>query len=142
MAAPELSGLDQDERRRRHDELDERIAQWTCGRSAREAFVACQEDRIPAGPVLHELEALADPHLRARGMFRPNGSDELGTHDYPAHAWHWDGPPLRWGAIPMLGADNEAVFRDLVGLTDREWRALQDDGHVSRDYLSPDGSPL
>lgn len=142
IGAGDLSGLSGDERRSRHDELDQRISQWTRDRSARDAFLCCQEAGVPAGPVLHELEALADPHLRARGMFRPNGSDELGTHDYPTHAWHWDGPPLRWGPIPVLGGDNEAVFRGLLGLDDQEWEALQDDGHVSRDYLSPDGSPL
>lgn len=142
IGTPELARLDQDERRARHDDLDARIVEWTKDRSASETFIACQEAGIPAGPVLHEVESLNDPHFRARGMFRPNGSQELGTHDYPAHPWHWDGPPLRWGPIPVLGGDNEAVYRELLGVNDDEWQALQDDGHISRDYLAPDGSPL
>ena len=76
---------------------------------------------MPAGPVLTESECYADPHLRERNMFRENGNAELGVHEYPAHPWHWDGPPLAWSPIPLLGADNEAVYRGLLGLVDEEY---------------------
>jgi crotonobetainyl-CoA:carnitine CoA-transferase CaiB-like acyl-CoA transferase len=142
VGAPELAGLGIDERRARHDELDRRIGGWTSRLTADEAFHRCQGAGVPAGAVLHELEALRDPHLRARGMFRPNGSADVGTHDYPTYAWHWSGPPLAWGPIPLLGGDNEAIFRGLLALTDDEWQALADGGHLSGDYLAPDGSPL
>ena len=49
---------------------------------------------------------------------------------------------MRWGPIPVMGGDNEAVYRGLLGLDDEEWRALQEGGHLSRDYLAPDGTPL
>ena len=66
--------------------------------------------RVPAAPVLHELEALADPHLAGRGLFRPNGSPDTGTHTYPTHLWRWDGPPMRWDPLPVLGGDNAVVI--------------------------------
>jgi hypothetical protein len=48
---------------------------------------------------------------------------------------------MRWGPICRLGADNEYVFRDVLGLTEREYRALDEAGHLSLDYLKPDGTP-
>jgi crotonobetainyl-CoA:carnitine CoA-transferase CaiB-like acyl-CoA transferase len=131
-----------DGRHRHHDDLDDLLAGWTGPLSPGEVFARCQAEGVPAAPVLHDTEALADPHLRARGMFRPNGNDEVGTHDHPAHAWHWDGPSLAWGPLPVLGGDNEAVLRDVVGLNDEEYAALAADGHLSRDYLTPDGTPM
>jgi crotonobetainyl-CoA:carnitine CoA-transferase CaiB-like acyl-CoA transferase len=140
--AGDLAGLTLEERHARHDELDRRIGEWTSGLTADEVFHRCQRAGVTAGPVLHELEALRDPHLRARGMLRPNGSPDLGTHDYPTFAWHWTGPPLAWGPIPLLGGDNEAILRGLLGVSDEEWQALADGGHLSGDYLAPDGSSL
>ena len=129
-------------RRAHHDELDELIGQWTSELDARDVFERCQAGGVPAAPVLHELEALADPHLNERGMFRINGNDDTGDYLHPTHAWRWDGPPLRWDRLPVLGGHNEEVFRDLLGLTAEEYQALDADGHLSLDYLAPDGSSL
>ncbi|MEL6981139.1 MAG: CoA transferase, partial [Actinomycetota bacterium] len=129
-------------RRANHDALDQLVGQWTEGRSAAEVFHACQGVGIAAAPVLHELEAMTDEHLQARNMFAETGNEELGTHHYPTHLWHWDGPDLAWGELPVLGGDNESVLKDLVGLSDDEYAALEADGHLSRDYLGPDGAPL
>ncbi|MDH4146002.1 MAG: CoA transferase, partial [Acidimicrobiia bacterium] len=84
-------------RRAAHDEIDERLAAWTSGLDDTEVFHRCQAAGVPAAPVLTEDRCLADPHLRARGFFRPNGHDELGTWEFPGHLWRWDGPELAWG---------------------------------------------
>jgi crotonobetainyl-CoA:carnitine CoA-transferase CaiB-like acyl-CoA transferase len=131
-----------DARRANHDALDELITGWTAQRSPYEVFEACQAHGVPAAPVLHELEAMADPHLQARGMFRPNGNPDTGQHLHPTHLWRWDGPPLRWGPLPVLGGDNEAVLTDVVGLSDDEIALLAAEGQLSLDYLGPDGQPL
>ena len=96
---------------------------------------------MPAAPVLHEEEALAEPHFRERGLFAPNGNSETGTHDYPTHLWRWTGPALRFESLPVLGGDNENIFKDLLGMTDSEYNALVEEGHISSDYLQPDGTP-
>ncbi|MEM8922936.1 MAG: CoA transferase [Actinomycetota bacterium] len=129
-------------RRAAHDHLDERLAAWTAERTAHDVFHALQAAGVAAAPVLHEREAFADPHFRARGLFRPNGSVETGEYLHPAHLWRWDGPELAWGPLPVMGGDNEAVFRNVVGLDAEEYAALEADGHLSRDYLGPDGAPL
>ncbi len=129
-------------RREHHDELDELISNWTGNHTPGEVFAACQGRNIASAPVLHELEAMADPHLAARAMFHDNGNAELGTHRYPGHLWHWDGPDLAWGPLPVLGGDNESVLKDIVGLTDEQYADLEADGHLSLDYLDPEGNPL
>ena len=142
ISADDLRGLSLSERRQRHDELDARIAEWTAQRSPSQGFVSAQEAGVPAGPVMHELDSLADPHFRARDLFKPSGSTELGTHDYPAYAWRWDGPEQAWGPIPLLGEHNEDVLRRVGGLSEAEIAALRADGQLSADYLGPDGKSL
>lgn len=129
-------------RRANHDDLDALIAGWTETLTPYQVFEICQRHGVPAGPVLHELEAFEDPHLNARGLFRPNGNAETGEHLHPTHPWRWDGPELRWDRLPVLGGDNEAVFRELLGLDEEEYAALEADGHLSLDYRGPDGASL
>ena len=132
----------QADRRLHHDELDELITEWTSGLSPMDVFLRCQEHGVAAAPVIHELDALTDEHLNARSMFRPNGSEETGIHPYPAHVWHWDGPAMRWGPLPVLGGDNEAVLKGLAGLSDTDYADLEAAGHISRDYVDPEGNPF
>ena len=129
-------------RRAHHDEIDEAIRQWTIERGSYDAFHACQEVGVAAAPVLHELESFADPHFAARGLFGPNGNETLGTHQYPMHPWRWDGPELRWNELPVLGGDNEAVYKDLLGMSVDEYAEFEAQGHISRDYLNPDGTAI
>jgi crotonobetainyl-CoA:carnitine CoA-transferase CaiB-like acyl-CoA transferase len=129
-------------RRAHHDEIDEGIASWTSGLDPYDVFHRCQAEGVPAGPVMRESDAASDAHLRARGFFRENHGDEVGTHEYPAHFWHWDGPPMRWGPIPAMGYDNDYVYREVLGMDDGEYEKLAAEGHLSLDYLGPDGKPL
>jgi len=129
-------------RRAHHDEIDAGISAWTAELDHYDVFHRCQAEGLPAGPVLTESECYADPHFRARGLFRTNGSPELGEHEYPAHLFRWDGPDLGWGPIPVMGEHNVEVFRGLVGLSEQEYTALAEDGHFSGDYLGPDGTSL
>ena len=75
-------------------------------------------------------------------MFAPNTCEDTGTHDYPTHAWHWDGPPMRFEHLPTLGGDNEAVLKGLLGYSDDEYATLEADGNIATSYLAPDGTPL
>ena len=129
-------------RRRRHDEIDARIAAWTAGTDRWEAARRLQEAGIPAGPVLGDADCWDDPHLRSRGFFRANGSEDLGTQMFPGHLWHWDGPALRWDPINQLGVDNDVVLRTVGGLDDGQIAALRASGQLRLDYVDADGSPL
>jgi crotonobetainyl-CoA:carnitine CoA-transferase CaiB-like acyl-CoA transferase len=129
-------------RREHHDEIDAGISAWTSPCDDIELFHRCQAEGVPAGPVLGERDLYADPHLRARGFFRENTAADAGTHEYPAHLWHWTGPDMRWEPIAAMGDDNEYVYKEVLGLSDEEYAALDAEGHLSPDYLDPDGNPL
>ncbi|MFV0526228.1 MAG: CaiB/BaiF CoA transferase family protein [Acidimicrobiales bacterium] len=129
-------------RRAHHDELDDAITAWTSGRDRFVAVDACQAEGVPSGPVLDEADLVADPQLAARGFYRPQGSYDIGTWPFPGHQWRWTGPAMRWGPVCRMGADNEHVYRRILGLDDDEYAALDAAGHLSMDYLRPDGSPF
>ncbi|MPY95177.1 MAG: hypothetical protein GEV08_19615 [Acidimicrobiia bacterium] len=129
-------------RRAHHDELDERLAAWSCQHDATELFHRCQAEGVAAAPVQDQESQLADPHLAARGFYRVNSSPEVPPTLVPNHLWRWDGPPLAWGPFNRLGDHNEYVFREVLGLSEAEYAALDADGHLSLDYLDADGTPL
>ncbi len=129
-------------RRAHQDEIDKAIAAWSEPLDAVDAAARLQAEGVPAGPVLDESALLADPHLRQRGFFRPNSSPDLGRHEFPGHLWHWNGPELAWGPINEMGADNDHVWREVVGLDDAEVAALEAEGHLRRGYVDADGNSL
>ncbi len=125
-----------------HDHIDQRISAWTSVRTSAEVFHLCQQAGMPAGPVLRESQLRADPQMGDRCWFRENGSVEQGWHSFPGRQWRWDGAEMPWRPIGILGDANEYVYRDLLGLDDAEWQALCDEGHITRDYLNPDGTSM
>ncbi|WP_419946987.1 CaiB/BaiF CoA transferase family protein [Candidatus Poriferisodalis sp.] len=129
-------------RQAHHDEIDERISTWTQQRTPSEVFHQCQQAGVPAGPVLRESQLRADPQMGDRCWFRQNGSVEQGWHSFPGRQWRWDGPEMPWRPIGILGDANEYVYRQILGLDDAEWQALCDEGHITRDYLNPDGTSM
>jgi crotonobetainyl-CoA:carnitine CoA-transferase CaiB-like acyl-CoA transferase len=125
-----------------HGYIDQRIDAWTSVRTSGEVFHLCQQAGVPAGPVLRESQLRADPQMGDRAWFRENGSVEQGWHSFPGRQWRWDGPEMPWRPIGVLGDANEYVYRDILGLDDAEWQALCDEGHITRDYLNPDGTSM
>ena len=129
-------------RRRHHDELDEHLTQWTASLDRWEVTRRCQAEGVIAGPVLDDADAAGDPQLRARGFFRPNGSDEVGWHDYPSHLWRWDGPEMRHEGLCPFAAANDDVWRQLVDLDEAALAALDANGHLLDHFVDADGNPL
>lgn len=100
------------------DALDEAIEDWTRSQDKIELTRVLQSVGVPAGAVHSAPEWLEDPQLEARDYFA-----EL---DHPlAGRARWDGSPIlfggrrgyeRWSSAPTLGADNEAVLAEVLGL--------------------------
>ncbi|MDH3682105.1 MAG: CoA transferase, partial [Acidimicrobiia bacterium] len=129
-------------RRRHHDELDEQLARWTASLDRWEVTRRCQAEGVIAGPVLDDADAAYDPQLRARGFFRPNGSDEVGWHDYPSHLWRWDGPEMRHEGLCPFGAASDDVWRQVVDLDGAALTALGANGHLLDHFVDTGGNPL
>jgi crotonobetainyl-CoA:carnitine CoA-transferase CaiB-like acyl-CoA transferase len=57
--------------RGRHGELiSRRMAEWCAGRTSEQAVRELEAARIPAGPVYSPAQVLADPHVKARELFK------------------------------------------------------------------------
>ena len=116
-------------------ELDAEIAAWTAGRDADWVARRLQTAGVPAGPVMSEAQAYEDPHLEARGFFREIAHPEAGTHRHVRPAWTADAtddPPPR--PAPLLGQDNEYVYRELLGFSDAEYRRFEELGHIGEEF--------
>jgi crotonobetainyl-CoA:carnitine CoA-transferase CaiB-like acyl-CoA transferase len=124
-----------------HDRLDEAIGAWAGTVTAYEGFAALQAAGVAAAPHLTEGEFAADPQVVAREWIRPLDSTDVGRFDHLGHAFR--GIPLAWDrGAPVLGEDNEYVFRELLGLDADEYRRLVERGVASEDYLDPSGRPV
>jgi crotonobetainyl-CoA:carnitine CoA-transferase CaiB-like acyl-CoA transferase len=72
-----------------------------------------------------------DEHFWARGMFVPHADPELGTFVGPGVTPSFSATPgaVRWpGGNP--GSHNQAVFGELLGLSEAERRRLVEEGVI------------
>lgn len=132
IGRPDLAGLSLEERRTRHDELDEAIAAWSNPLDGRVAVDVLQEAGVPAGRVLDMRTLKDDPHLCARGFWIriPNAK----MHPYRKHGVVWrmlEANPTIARHAPYLGADNRDVLGAVGGLTDAEIDQLEADGIIA-----------
>jgi formyl-CoA transferase len=93
------------------------VAEWTRGRTKREAMEALQEVGVPCGAVLSSGEIFADPHLIEREMVYDSSHPVRGEIRLPGNAIRLSGSPTRYRPAPLLGADTEMVLVDELGLT-------------------------
>ena len=113
------------ERHRRHDAIDAEIAAWTRSRDAHDVANLLQEAGIVAGPVLSNLEMVADAHLRARNMIVPIDHPDAGRREFPGFPIRLSETPVeRFAGAPTLGQHNQAVLCDLLGYSGEEYAAL------------------
>jgi crotonobetainyl-CoA:carnitine CoA-transferase CaiB-like acyl-CoA transferase len=123
------------DRIRNQDALDPLIERFTLQYDHREAADLLQRHGVPAGPVLDDADAFDDPQLRARGFFVPVDHADAGRHLYPGMPWKMLQTPLTVRTPPVrLGEHNEYVYKELLGYSDDEYRALEAEGHIGTEY--------
>jgi crotonobetainyl-CoA:carnitine CoA-transferase CaiB-like acyl-CoA transferase len=70
-----------------------------------------------------------DPQLFARRQFRVRRHPEMGDHAYCFPGFDLAAAPGDIvGPAPCVGADNDFVFRDLMGLSETEFSAYREQG--------------
>jgi len=113
------------------DEIDAAISAWTERHPAREAIRLLEAADVPTGPIYSAAEMMEDPHYRERGVYEqvelPGGQ----TVKLPTVAPKLLATPggLRWIG-PSLGAHNNEVYRDWLGLPAAELRRLASEGVI------------
>ncbi len=123
-----------------HDELDQILTQWTTGQDLMGAFHSLQHAGVTAAPQFDEQMLATDPHVEARGWIRPLASRDVGT--YPHISYAFQGIPQAWDrGAPVLGEDNDYVYREVLHLDAEEYQRLVDDKVIVDDYLDGDMNP-
>jgi crotonobetainyl-CoA:carnitine CoA-transferase CaiB-like acyl-CoA transferase len=120
-------------RKAHEDDLDRLLAECTKSEDRYELMRRLQQRGVPAGVVQKSVDRYTrDQQLKERGYFVPLPQSEIGTwpiEGFPAkfHNMLVDVGGLPGRAAPSMGEDNEAVYRDLLGLTPEEIAALRED---------------
>jgi benzylsuccinate CoA-transferase BbsF subunit len=114
-----------DARQAHAEEVDAELGGWAVGRDANEAWLELQRAGVPAAPSNSSLDLFADAHLGERGFYRLGADVEGVERRLPGLPWQLadiDLPLLAPAA--QLGADTDAVLRDVLGLGDEELAEL------------------
>ena len=116
-------------------ELDAIVTEWTSPRDRYWIMHRLQRVGVPAAPVMTEADAYEDRHHEARGFFREVPHPETDTYRQVGRAWRagatLDPQPRH---APLLGQDNEYVYKELLGFSDAEYRRFEELGHIGDDY--------
>ena len=103
------------------DEVNSIISQWTKDLEDEEAMKILQSIGIAAGPSLDIGRVYENKQLKDSGYFAPFINTDGETRELPLLPWHFeDGLELNMTPVPSLGEGNEYVFRDLLGLSEKE----------------------
>jgi len=118
-------------RQERAREVDELVEKWVAARTLDDAMAAFEAADVTAAPVYDAAQLLGDEHLRARGTFVTVDDPELGPMSVQAPVAVLTETPGRIQHLGRtLGADNDAVFGELLGLSADHLRDLREKGVV------------
>lgn len=107
-------------------ELDTLIADWSRTHDAETLSAMLAEADIPASKVYTAEDIARDPQYRERGMVREVDDPLLGTVLHPGIVPHFpDAPGQVRSTGPDIGADGEAIVKDLLGYGDAQIAKLQ-----------------
>jgi benzylsuccinate CoA-transferase BbsF subunit len=118
-------------RRNNAESLDAAIASWTRSQDADAAVALLQAAQVHSYKVNSCADLFTDPQLTHRKTWRVRKHPEI---DYQAHYFPGfdlsEHPGDVTAAAPTLGQDNDLVFREFLGLTDEEYKKLEDNGVI------------
>jgi len=129
----EVTGIDgpatASARRVERAQLDGRISAWTATRERDDVVALLRRKRLRVAPVLSISELFSDPQLAHRGMWPAVTHPRIGAMHVMAPPFRLSGTPsLQERPGPTLGADNDHVFGEILGLSLDERRTLDRDG--------------
>ena len=109
-------------------EIDAVIEEWTGLLDSVTALALLEEARVPSGPIFNVADMMENEHFKARGLF-----EEVDVNGrklkIPAMVPKLSNTPGRtdW-AGPEVGAFNQEIYSELLGLSDEEMAILAKKG--------------
>jgi crotonobetainyl-CoA:carnitine CoA-transferase CaiB-like acyl-CoA transferase len=100
-----------------HDELDERLREWTHSQSTQTLTATLQMFKIPAAPMFTGRDQMRDPHFLARGYGHWVDQQGLGWIAFEGPAFHASGmEDVLIRQAPLVGEHTREIARELLGL--------------------------
>ena len=113
------------------EEIDRVIAEWTARHTYDEALAILESAGVPAGPINSIQDIMNDPHFLARGMFENASLPDGSTVKLPAFSPKLSKTPGGCNWIgPELGAHNQEIYQDLLGMSEEDVTALHEEGVI------------
>jgi crotonobetainyl-CoA:carnitine CoA-transferase CaiB-like acyl-CoA transferase len=111
------------------EELDGLIGDWTLRHEAEEVMTMLQAAGVKAGVVQTSADKVdRDPQLRARGFFPVADHPEIGPYEFEGFPALFSGTGAALHrASPVLGQDNELIYRELLGLEEVDYHQLAEE---------------
>jgi crotonobetainyl-CoA:carnitine CoA-transferase CaiB-like acyl-CoA transferase len=111
------------------DELDEMLSQKTKIEEAHALMHRLQAAGVMAAAVQDEEDIVDhDPQLRERDVFFTLDHPVIGPAQFEGIPIRFSkGGAINWRSAPLLGEDNDYVFRELVGLSEEEYALAKEE---------------
>lgn len=112
--------------------LDEIIGSWVAERTAVDVDSAMNQSGVACGPVYTIADIFADPHYQARDMLVGMQDPELGEIIGPGVVPKLSRSPgaVRFAGKWQLGADNQDLYAELLGLSAQDLAGLSREGVI------------
>jgi crotonobetainyl-CoA:carnitine CoA-transferase CaiB-like acyl-CoA transferase len=108
-----------DGRRAAHDEIDERIREWTRDQTGQILTATLQLFKVPAAPMYVARDQMHDPHFQARGYGRWLDQQGIGWMAFEGPAFRASGmSDIHLTQAPLIGEHTREIARELLGLDD------------------------
>jgi crotonobetainyl-CoA:carnitine CoA-transferase CaiB-like acyl-CoA transferase len=121
-------------------ELDQHIRQWCKEHTAREIETQMWKYEVGCSKVYNAKDCAEDPHWINRNLFHE--VTDYQNYDEPRKVSpgkvkiysgvpHFRKTPVKpWRGAPALGQDNEPIYKQLLGYSDEEIKALREKGVI------------
>jgi succinyl-CoA:(S)-malate CoA-transferase subunit B len=113
------------------NEVDARVTAWTSSLPMSDLCARLDASEVPNSPIYSVQDAFEDEHYRERGTFQQVNDPIIGPVMMPSPVPRMSAtPPRIQRPAPEVGEHNLEVYRDMLGLSERELDALRADGVI------------
>lgn len=104
---------------------------WVADHTSAEVLAVMRDLSIPCAKVMNSKDMAENPHYKARGLHIEWHDEQAGKVRGTGIVPTFSGTPGKvWRGSPMMGQDNQLVYRELLGLSAEEITNLQSEGIV------------
>lgn len=118
-------------RLRNSDALDALLTSWFMERGKEEIFRLAQAEGVPCFPLYNIREVAENRQYAARDWFQECDHPSVGRFRIPGPPYQMSRTPITIRRpAPRLGEHNETIFRERLGMTAAQLKALQSEGVI------------